>query len=251
MKFKHILTTSLLSLGLAAARAQEVKLNVPGQATTPAPATAPGAPAATPAAPVYTDIQIIEELGWLIADQARLGDLEFSKGEIDTIIKGFSASVAGKEPPFDPEQIIPSVKDYMQKKQAVYAKKMEEKMRPQLEEMQKKNAEAAAAFFADLKEKKNVVQLPSGLRYEIVKTGEGAFPKANDTVVAHYTGTLLDGTVFDSSVQRGKPEEFALDQVIPGWTEGLQKVNKGGKIKLYVPANLGYGEYGNQSIPPG
>mgnify|MGYP003341512271 FL=1 len=94
-------------------------------------------------------------------------------------------------------------------------------------------------------------ELPSGLRYEILKAGEGANPKASDTVKVHYTGTLIDGTVFDSSVQRGEPVEFPLGEVIPGWTEGLQKVNKGGKIKLYVPPSLGYGDNGNDRIPPG
>ena len=67
----------------------------------------------------------------------------------------------------------------------------------------------------------------------------------------HYTGKLIDGTVFDSSVQRGEPAEFPLDQVIPGWTEGIQKVNKGGKITLYVPPQLAYGDEGRPSIPPG
>ena len=66
----------------------------------------------------------------------------------------------------------------------------------------------------------------------------------------HYTGTLVDGKVFDSSVQRGEPAEFPLSGVIPGWTEGIQKINKGGKIKLYVPPQLGYGDEGNQGIPP-
>ena len=75
-----------------------------------------------------------------------------------------------------------------------------------------------------------------------MKQGDGAAPKPTDTVKVHYTGTLIDGTVFDSSVQRNEPAEFQLDQVIPGWTEGLQKVNKGGKIKLYVPPQLAYGD---------
>jgi FKBP-type peptidyl-prolyl cis-trans isomerase len=88
------------------------------------------------------------------------------------------------------------------------------------------------------------------LVYEIVQPGTGAFPKATDVVKVHYTGTLIDGSVFDSSVQRGEPAEFGLDQVIPGWTEGLQKVNVGGKIKLYVPPQLAYGDEGRPGIPP-
>ncbi|MCX6933245.1 MAG: FKBP-type peptidyl-prolyl cis-trans isomerase [Verrucomicrobia bacterium] len=105
-------------------------------------------------------------------------------------------------------------------------------------------------FFAKLKENKAVVELPSGLRYEVVKQGDGAAPKPTETVKVHYTGTLIDGTVFDSSVQRNEPAEFQLDQVIPGWTEGLQKVNKGGKIKLYVPPSLAYGDDARGNIPP-
>ena len=75
-------------------------------------------------------------------------------------------------------------------------------------------------------------------------------PKPTETVKVHYTGKLIDGTVFDSSVQRGEPAEFPLDQVIPGWTEGIQKMNKGGKIKLYVPPQLAYGDDGRPGIPP-
>ena len=86
--------------------------------------------------------------------------------------------------------------------------------------------------------------------YEVVKAGNGTFPKATDTVTVHYTGRLIDGTVFDSSVQRGQPAEFQLDQVIPGWTEGIQKVDKGGSIKLYIPPQLAYGDEGRPGIPP-
>ena len=130
----------------------------------------------------------------------------------------------------------------MQKKQAAYLAKLKQQ-----------NAAATTGFFAKLKDNKNVVELPSGLRYEIVKPGDGAFPKPSDTVKVHYTGTLVDGTVFDSSLQHTPPEpaEFPLDGVIPGWTEGIQKINKGGKIKLYVPAHLGYGDEGSGRIPPG
>jgi len=84
-----------------------------------------------------------------------------------------------------------------------------------------------------------------------VSPGLGAVPKPTDTVKVNYTGTLIDGNVFDSSERQGKPIEFALDKVIPGWTEGLQKIGKGGKIKLFVPPKLGYGDDGRPGIPPG
>ena len=236
MKFKSILPISLLTLGFAAANAEEIKFNVPGQ---PTPAT-PAAPAAAPAAPVFPDAQLIEEFGWFVGKKVGLAEIEFSKTEVDAFLKGISTAAAGKESPYDLEKVGPAMDEFMQKKQGAY-----------LAKLKNKNIAATQEFFTKLKENKNVVELPSGLRYEIIKQGEGAFPKPTETVVAHYTGALLDGTVFDSSVQRGKPEEFPLDQVIPGWTEGIQKINKGGKIKLYVPPQLGYGDEGSQRIPPG
>jgi FKBP-type peptidyl-prolyl cis-trans isomerase len=239
MKLKHSSLLCLLAVGLLAARAQEIKLNIPDKA-------GPAAPAAAPAAPTFTDAQLIEEFGWFIGKRVGLGELEFTKTELDTLMKGMSTAAMGKESPYDLPKIGPAMDEFMQKKQAVY-----------VEKMKKQSTAAAAAYFTKLKDNKNVIELPSGLRYEIVKPGEGAFPKPTETVKVHYTGTLVDGTVFDTSLkprQEGaaiEPAEFPLDQVIPGWTEGIQKINKGGKIKLYVPANLAYGDDGRPGIPPG
>jgi FKBP-type peptidyl-prolyl cis-trans isomerase len=236
MKLKSIVTICLLPLGLAAVRAQEVKLNIPGQ--TPAPAAA--APAAAPAAPTFTDAQLIEEFGWFMGKRVGLTELEFSPADIAAFVKGLSSAASGKDSPYPLEQCGPKMDEFMQKKQAAYLAKVKQK-----------SLAENTAFFAKLEENKNIVKLPDGLRYEILKAGEGPNPKATDSVKVHYHGTLVDGTVFDSSVQRGEPAEFGLDQVIPGWTEGIQKINKGGKIKLYVPPQLGYGDEGNQRIPPG
>ncbi len=90
----------------------------------------------------------------------------------------------------------------------------------------------------------------SGLQYEIVKEGAGANPKDTDIVKVHYTGTLMDGTKFDSSVDRGQPVEFPVTGVIPGWTEALKLMKPGAKWKLYIPAKLAYGPQGRPSIPP-
>ena len=98
---------------------------------------------------------------------------------------------------------------------------------------------------------KSVYQTKSGLQYKIVKKGNGKKPKATDKVKVHYTGKLLDGKVFDSSVERGQPAEFFLNQVIPGWTEGLQLMDVGSTYILYIPYNLAYGEQPVGSIPPG
>ncbi len=98
---------------------------------------------------------------------------------------------------------------------------------------------------------KSVYQTQSGLQYKIVKKGNGKKPKATDRVKVHYTGKLIDGKVFDSSVQRGEPIEFMLNQVIPGWTEGLQLMDEGSSYTLYIPYQLGYGEQPAGEIPPG
>ena len=94
-----------------------------------------------------------------------------------------------------------------------------------------------------------VTVTPSGLQYLVLTPAVGPKPTAQDTVKVHYTGTLLNGTVFDSSVERGEPIEFALNQVIPGWTEGVQLMSVGSKYKFFVPYKLGYGEQGTQGGP--
>ncbi len=90
----------------------------------------------------------------------------------------------------------------------------------------------------------------TGLQYQHEVVGEGGMPTAADTVEVHYTGTLLDGTEFDSSIKRGKPASFGLGQVIPGWTEGLQLMRVGGKTRFFIPSDLGYGPGGTRGIPP-
>ena len=121
-----------------------------------------------------------------------------------------------------------------------------------LEERQQKAAKAdGEAFLTENKTKDGVVTLPSGLQYEVLVEGTGRQPKASDTVRCHYEGTLIDGTVFDSSYRRGMPAEFGLRQVIAGWTEGVQLMKEGSVFKFYIPYNLAYGEHGaGADIPP-
>ncbi|AIN61874.1 FKBP-type peptidyl-prolyl cis-trans isomerase [Pseudomonas soli] len=115
-------------------------------------------------------------------------------------------------------------------------------------------AEAAAAagkeFLADNAKREGIVTLASGLQYEVLTAGEGAKPSREDNVRTHYHGTLIDGTVFDSSYDRGQPAEFPVGGVIAGWTEALQLMNAGSKWRLYVPSELAYGAQGVGSIPP-
>ncbi len=235
MKLTSIATTCLLALGLSVARAQEPK----SPAAAPAAAPTPAAPAA-PAAPAFTDNQMIEEFGWFVGKRVGLTELAFSKEELALFVKGLYSAADGKDSPFELEKIGPKMDEFMQRKTAANMAKVKDK-----------NTAANVAYFAKLKENKAILELPSGLRYELLKEGAGVAPKATDTVKVHYHGTLLDGAVFDSSVTRGTPIDFKLDEVIPGWTEGIQKVKKGGKIKLYVPPHLAYGDEGRPGIPPG
>ena len=104
------------------------------------------------------------------------------------------------------------------------------------------NLKAGLDFLEANKLKPGVVELPSGLQYEVIHNGEGAKPLATNKVTCHYHGTLIDGTVFDSSVKRGQPATFPLNGVIKGWTEGLQLMNRGSKWRFFIPPQLGYGD---------
>ena len=104
------------------------------------------------------------------------------------------------------------------------------------------NLKAGLEFLAANKSKTGIIELPSGLQYEIIKQGTGAKPTEFNKVTCHYHGTLINGTVFDSSVQRGKPAEFPLNQVIKGWTEGVQLMPTGSKWRFFIPPHLGYGD---------
>jgi FKBP-type peptidyl-prolyl cis-trans isomerase len=113
-----------------------------------------------------------------------------------------------------------------------------------------KNKKDGEAFLAANKTKAGVVTLPSGIQYLVLKEGTGKSPKATDTVKVHYHGTLIDGTVFDSSVNRGEPFTTALNEVIPGWTESVQKMKEGSKWRVFIPSDLAYGPGGQPPIGP-
>ncbi|MBN2813097.1 MAG: FKBP-type peptidyl-prolyl cis-trans isomerase [Bacteroidales bacterium] len=118
---------------------------------------------------------------------------------------------------------------------------------------QKKSMEQLAegqAFLAENSKKEGVVTLPSGLQYKILQEGEGISPVDTSVVTVHYTGTFINGEVFDSSVERGEPAQFPVNRVIPGWTEALKLMKPGAKWMIYLPSDLAYGERGAQTIPP-
>ena len=118
-------------------------------------------------------------------------------------------------------------------------------------ELAENNRKEGQAYLAENKKKEGVVTLPSGLQYKVLKAGEGKTPGPEDVVTVQYRGKLVNGSEFDSSYMRGQPATFALNQVIRGWTEGLQLVKEGGKVQLVIPSDLGYGERGTPGGPIG
>ena len=151
------------------------------------------------------------------------------KLQVEDFVKGLEDVLGEKQPAISYEEAKQVINDYFTKLQ---------------QERLEINKQAGAEFLEINRHKAGVVELPSGLQYEILKQGTGAKPSANDKVKCHYHGTLINGTVFDSSVQRGEPATFGVSQVIPGWVEALQLMPVGSKWRLFIPSNLAYGEHG-------
>lgn len=162
-------------------------------------------------------------------------------------VEDYAAAIAdvlqGRQPKMSHEEVQQVLEHYFTE--------LEERQQAEAAERGKAAKSEGEAFLAENKKRAGVVTTPSGLQYEIVKEGNGRQPKASDTVQCHYEGTLIDGTVFDSSYRRGMPAEFGLRQVIAGWTEGVQLMKEGSIFKFYIPYNLAYGERGaGADIPP-
>lgn len=152
----------------------------------------------------------------------------FDKINFDLVKKGMEDTYTGNSA-FDANMANGIVQGFMQAKKS---------------EQAGQNKAEGEKFLAEVKGKKGVVALPSGLMYEVIKSGTGAKPGPTDKVKTHYHGTLINGTVFDSSVERGEPISFPVNGVIAGWTEALQLMPVGSKWKLYIPSDLAYGERG-------
>lgn len=158
------------------------------------------------------------------------------KINVDDFTRGVQAVFEGTKPEMSYDEAKQVINDYFTRLQA---------------EVEERNLQAGEAFLAENKKRPGVVTLPSGLQYEVITEGKGRRPSATQQVQCHYHGTLIDGTVFDSSVQRGTPAVFGVNQVIAGWVEALQLMPEGSKWKLYIPANLAYGKRGaGNSIGP-
>jgi FKBP-type peptidyl-prolyl cis-trans isomerase len=202
----------------------------------PAPAPAPAVENAAAPVPAFSEAQLLETFGWYMGRRLGISELGFTPEEVTAILKGIAHASSGAEAPYDLEAIGPQLDAFMQRKQDEY-----------LAKVRAQSETESATLLAEAAKRPGAQVLPSGVVFEIVQTGTGPFPTPADTVTVHYTGRLADGTVFDSSVERGQPASFRLDEVLDGWQEGLQKINKGGKLRLTVPASQGYGD----NPPPG
>lgn len=150
---------------------------------------------------------------------------------MDALLAGIRESIDGLEPRVSQEQLTEAI---------ARVQKLEAEKQQQLAD---ENLKKGEAFLATNAKRDGVITTATGLQYEILTAGDGEIPRAESLVTTHYHGTLIDGTVFDSSVERGEPIEFAVNRVIPGWTEALQLMTTGSKWRLYIPANLAYGEF--------
>ena len=162
---------------------------------------------------------------------------------IDDFAQAIKDVLAGDQPKVADQEAQQIVQEFFQAQEA--------KQRAAAAEKGKAARQAGEEYLAANAKKEGVVTLPSGLQYMVLNEGTGKKPKATDKVKCHYEGMLIDGAMFDSSIQRGEPAVFPLNQVIAGWTEGLQLMTEGSKYRFFIPYNLAYGEQGaGQAIPP-
>ena len=180
------------------------------------------------------DEKTLYSIGVLVARQLEVFNL--APAELELVKRGLNDATSGKKPLAEPEAFQPKINQLAQARMKVSAEKQKEKSKDFLEKAAKE---------------KGAQKTASGLIYVALKEGAGAQPKETDTVKVHYTGTLVDGKVFDSSVKRGQPAEFPLNQVIKCWTEGVARMKVGGKAKLVCPSAIAYGDEGRPPTIPG
>ena len=169
----------------------------------------------------------------------RLAEMEIELDN-DRFLAAIKDAMSGQESALSDERLAEIRQQFNARQQELMAQKQEER-RKELAAAAETNKQQGEAFLAENAKKEGVVVTESGLQYEVVEAGDGERPAAEDTVTVHYEGRLIDGTVFDSSHQRGEPATFALNRVIPGWTEGLQLMPAGSKYRFYIPSDLAYG----------
>ena len=173
---------------------------------------------------------------WGLAMGQQLRGMGVNDLDVESYSSAVKSVMDGTEPEMKPEEAQKLINEYLQKLQG---------------EMEARAREVGGKFLAENKLKEGVKETASGLQYVVEKEGTGAKPGPEDEVTVHYTGKLLDGTVFDSSVSRGEPATFPLNRVIPGWTEGVQLMSEGAKYTFFIPSDLAYGPQGvPNAIPP-
>ncbi len=210
-----------------------------------APAAKPAAkPATKPAAAAIGGLTTERQKNSYMIGMDVAKSLEPIKGEIDVnvMVQAMQAVFAGR-----PTAMTEAQADALR---TSFGQKMQAKLAAQANAQGQKNLEAGNRFLAANKAKPGVRTTASGLQYQVLRQGTGPTAKPTDTVKVDYKGTLLDGKTFDSSYDRGQPADFALNQVIPGWSEGVALMNVGSKYKFWIPANLGYGPNAPPTIGP-
>ena len=216
-------------------------------AAKPAQVAAPAAPAKPAADTAAIDAKFKgdkkAEYSYMVGMDVARG-LNQVKDEIDVaiVVQALQASLKGEKTTLTDQEQMAVRQEFMEKLRAKQAAKSKEEA--------EKNQKEGDEFLAKNKTRKGVKVTESGLQYEVIKEGSGTKPVKTDTVKVDYTGTKIDGTKFDSSVDRGQPATFPLSNVIPGWTEGLQLMTPGSNYKFYIPAKLAYGEHGPPTIGP-
>ena len=225
----------------SAADAKPAVIPAPKSAAVAAPAAKPAADTAAIDAKFKGDKKA--EYSYMVGMDVGRG-LGSIKDDIDmnVVIQALQASIKGDKTTMTEAESLSVRQEFMQKLQAKQAAKTKEDA--------EKNQKEGDDFLAKNKSKSGVKVTASGLQYEVVKAGNGPKPKVTDSVKVDYTGTKIDGTKFDSSVDRGQPATFPLNGVIPGWTEGMQLMPVGSEYRFYIPAKLAYGERGPGAIGP-
>ncbi|MGP9544838.1 FKBP-type peptidyl-prolyl cis-trans isomerase [Psychrobacter sp. AOP7-B1-25] len=184
-----------------------------------------------------------EKVGYSLGFMMAEGNKDAVKDlDLNTFEKGFRDGYEGNESALTQEQMQQVLMDYQKEQEEQFVEEMETKAT--------ENKAAGTEFLAENAKKEGVKQTESGLQYKVIEAGTGQSPEATDVVEVNYEGKLIDGTVFDSSYERGEPIEFPLNQVIAGWTEGLQLMKEGAKYEFYIPSDIAYGEAGNAGIEP-
>ncbi|UTO19474.1 FKBP-type peptidyl-prolyl cis-trans isomerase [Acinetobacter sp. Z1] len=189
------------------------------------------------AAPISLKSPQKDQLGYSYGYLMGKGSAETLKDlNIETFIQGLQEAVNGKAPSLTDEEMAKVLNQYK--------KRLEAKQLVEFQELAQKNDQVGKSFLAENAKKSDITTTKSGLQYQVLQQGTGKSPKVTSTIKVNYEGRLLDGTVFDSSIARNHPVDFKLNQVIAGWTEGVQTMKEGGKSRFFIPSTLAYGEVG-------